>query len=148
MIYLSLMSTEVSERILIYTDGAAEPNPGHAGIGVVVFNEQGVEICRHHEYVGERTNNQAEYLAILKGLDIAAGICRREVICHSDSELVVRQINGLYRIKNSELRELCTQVLQKRALFKRVDFVHVPREQPRMRIADQLSRQAIRERGA
>ena len=135
------------DKILIYADGAADPNPGHAGIGIVIFDEEGNELCRRGEYIGERTNNEAEYTAVVRALDLAPTHCTRHVVCHSDSELVVRQLNHIWRVKKSHLLELHRQVRDREKTFLSVDYVHVPRENPRLRIADDLSNRAVRTRG-
>ncbi len=135
------------DRILVYTDGAAEPNPGHAGIGVVIFDEDGRDICQHSEYIGERTNNEAEYRALIKALELAPKFCTRSVVCHSDSELLVRQLNRIYRIKKPHLLALNKEIRQAEQVFQAVEYIHVPREHERLQIADSLSREAIETRG-
>jgi len=137
----------VIEKILVFTDGAANPNPGHAGIGIVIFDEEGNELCRHGDYIGEHTNNEAEYTALIRALDLAPAHCTLHVVCHSDSELVVRQLNHIYRVKKPSLLELHRQVRHRESTFLSVEYVHVPREHPRLQIADDLSNRAIGTRG-
>lgn len=136
------------EKVLVYTDGAAEPNPGHAGIGILILDEAGRELCRHSEYIGERTNNVAEYRALIKALELAPKFCMRVIVCHSDSELLVRQLNRIYRVKKPHLLDLHKQVRQAEQVFQAVGYVHVPREHDRLQIADCLSREAIKTRAA
>lgn len=136
------------DKILIYTDGAADPNPGHAGIGIVIFDEEGNELCRRGDYIGEHTNNEAEYTALIRALDLAPQHCTRHLVCYSDSELLVRQLNRMYRVKKPQLLELHKQVRNRESTFLRVEYLHVPREDARLRIADDLSNRAIRTRGA
>ena len=83
-------------KIFLYTDGGG--NPGSAAIGIIVCDENKNILHEYKECIGEATNNTAEYIALRKGLEIVAGICRNEICCFSDSELLVRQLNGSYRI--------------------------------------------------
>ena len=128
---------------------APSPNPGHAGAGVVVVDEQGKELRRKSYYLGPtHTNNEAEYLAILKGLDLAAGYCRRTVTVYSDSQLVVKQLNGDYRIKAENLLSLQRQTAMAQSTFGTVAYVDVSSQHPWSEIAHTLSSQAIASRGS
>ncbi|MEE8413271.1 MAG: ribonuclease HI family protein [Dehalococcoidales bacterium] len=130
------------KRAVIFTDGTAEPNPGPAAIGVTIKDEQGRLIASISEPIGQATNNQAEYRAIIAALEktISLGINRAE-IC-SDSELVVRQINGLYRVKNASLKPLYQKVKQLQDQLTGFSIIHVPREQNKE--ADILAGNALR----
>ncbi len=130
------------ERAVIFTDGVAEPNPGQAAIGATIKNEQGELIASISEPIGYATNNQAEYRAIIAALEktISLGINRAEI--RSDSELVVRQINGLYRVKNASLKPLYQKVKQLQDQLTGFSIVHVPREQNKE--ADILAGNALR----
>lgn len=135
------------EVVTIYTDGGARGNPGPAAIGIVVSDADDVVLCEHKEHVGDATNNQAEYLALIKGLDIAAGYCRKDVRCVSDSELVVRQMTGAYRLKSPRMKELFDQVKDKERMFRTVSYRHRRRLTGRLARADELVNEALDEAG-
>jgi ribonuclease HI len=125
------------KKLVIFTDGGAEPNPGKAGIGIVIKDEQDRTISTVSRSIGFATNNQAEYRAIITALEKAVRMGAEEVALRSDSELVVRQINGRYRVKNAELKPLYQQVKELQGRFKSFKIAHVSREQNRE--ADSLS---------
>ncbi len=127
--------------LYIYTDGASRGNPGHAAIAFIFGvkrDGEWQEIYRHKEYIGETTNNVAEYRAIIKALDTAKRYTRWKVIVHSDSELVIKQIKREYRIKAEHLAELCEKIYEKIKLFENVEFRHVPRENAHIKLCDKL----------
>lgn len=127
------------EKATIYTDGGARGNPGPAGIGV--FIKIGDQTHRHKRYIGEATNNQAEYRALILGLEKAAELGVKEVDCRLDSELVVKQMNREYKVKDKDLAQLFVKVYNLIQGFKKVTFTHVYREQNKE--ADQLVNEAI-----
>ncbi len=129
------------ERVVLYTDGAARGNPGPAGAGVRVESPDGAAIDELAEYLGEATNNVAEYQALLLGLERARSLGASEVEVRSDSELLVRQMNGEYKVKNEGLRALVTRARTLERGFRSVAYVHVRRE--RNRDADRLANLAI-----
>jgi len=108
-------------------DGAARGNPGPAGIAAVLVNGSGKEAFVAKAYIGEATNNVAEYRALILGLTEAAAFTRNLVV-HCDSELVVRQVNGEYRVKNPQLKELMAKVAALASRFDSLEVRHVPRE--------------------
>ena len=118
-----------TKRVIIFTDGAAEPNPGPAAIGVVIKDEKGRLITSISQHIGTTTNNQAEYRAIITALEKAIKLGAIHVEVNSDSELVVRQINGRYRVKNAALRPLYQRVKQLQSLLEGFTITHIPREQ-------------------
>ncbi len=130
-----------NERVTIYTDGAARGNPGPAAIGVVIKDTAGKTIATISQRLTPTTNNQAEYLAIISGLEKAISLGCRHAIVKSDSELVVKQINGQYKIKNTILRPLYQQVVQLTGKFERLSISYIPREQNRQ--ADELANKAL-----
>ncbi len=132
----------MAKRITIYTDGAAQPNPGPAGIGIVIIDESGAVIFEASHSIGYATNNQAEYKAIIKGLEEAARLRAEHVQVRSDSELLVKQIRGEYRVKNLALKPLFQQTQRLVKAFPSFSIVHIPRTQNRA--ADALSRKALR----
>ncbi|QIA27849.1 reverse transcriptase-like protein [Thermaerobacter sp. PB12/4term] len=125
----------------LHTDGAARGNPGPAGIGVVLVGPDGAVAERIARFIGEATNNVAEYTALVTGLQRALERGARRLDVYSDSELMVRQLNGQYRVKNEGLKPLFEQAARLAAQFELVRFIHVPRE--RNREADRLANQGI-----
>jgi ribonuclease HI len=137
------------EKIAVYVDGAATLNPGPAGIGVVIFDDcSGIQLEQYKEFIeeGDKTVNQAEYLALIRGLEKACGHCRKTVICYSDSQLVVNQMNRRFRIRVPYLLELHLKAKSLEATFEKVRYVKSSTKQSdRLKIADRLSKQAIDE---
>jgi ribonuclease HI len=130
---------------MIFSDGGARGNPGPAAIGFVVLSDKGQVLMANSRYVGWRTNNQAEYEALIAALDSAVALHAEEVICHLDSELVVKQVTGEYRVKNSELRKLWRKVQELSRCFKKVSFTSVPRTNIQIQRADALVNEALDE---
>jgi ribonuclease HI len=130
------------KKLVINTDGGSRNNPGPAGIGVVFSDEQGEVMAKYKEYIGEATNNIAEYSALIKGLEKAKDFEAAEIECRLDSELVVKQLNGEYKVKDQVMRELYNKV-QELIFFKPVKFVHVRREFNKL--ADKLVNEAVDE---
>ena len=122
-------------------DGGARGNPGESGFGVYVQDDLGREIASLYGYLGHQTNNVAEYAALLAALRYATdqGVSRLKI--RSDSELLVRQINGQYRVKNPMLRKLHQAALSLMRRCGRVTVEHVRREQNRD--ADRLANEAM-----
>jgi ribonuclease HI len=128
-------------KLTIYTDGGARGNPGPAGIGVYALDESGQTVIEYGEYLGERTNNQAEYTALVVALTKAKELDVSEVDCYLDSELVVKQLKREYKVKDANLAPLFLQVYNLSQAFRKVTFTHVRREQNKE--ADRLVNQAI-----
>jgi ribonuclease HI len=126
--------------VTLYTDGAARGNPGPAGIGVLATRGE-EELFTISKYVGHATNNMAEYLAVIEGLEKAAGLDADRVTVMLDSELVERQLTGVYRVKDGKLKVLHARAAKAAASFERCYFVHVPREQNAA--ADRLANEAL-----
>jgi ribonuclease HI len=129
-----------SKRLTIHSDGAAVPNPGPAGIGAVLHNDKGDIVAEISRYIGPATNNKAEFLALIAGLEKALELGAEHVDIKSDSELIVRQIEGTYRSK--AMKPLFDQVISLLGEFKSNTVQHVPREQNTE--ADLLSKRALR----
>jgi len=117
------------ERVIIFTDGAAEPNPGPAAIGATIKDEQGRLITSISQPIGRATNNQAEYRAIIAALEKAIKLGAKQVDMRSDSELVVRQINGQYRVKKASLKPLYQQVKHLQNQLENFTVTHIPRQE-------------------
>lgn len=128
-------------KLIIYTDGGARGNPGPAGIGAIIYNEQMEKVGEIAEFIGDATNNQAEYKAVIAAIKKAKELGAGEVNFYLDSELVVEQLNRNYRVKNSDLAPLFVQIYNISLGFKKVTFKHIPRE--KNQLADNLVNQAI-----
>jgi ribonuclease HI len=131
--------------LIVSCDGAARGNPGPAGIGVQITDEDGNVLAEIAEWLGETTNNVAEYTAALEGLRKAGDLGARRVHLRSDSKLLIEQLAGRYKVKASHLRPLHAEVLGLMAGFERVRLQHVPREQNRE--ADRLANLGVDLRG-
>ncbi len=150
-------------KYLLYTDGGARNNPGPAGAGAVLYelkvsakggsafggksekhalnHTEGLKVGEWGKYLGEATNNQAEYQALILGLEQARRHGVKELECFLDSELLVKQMNREYRVKDKDLAPLFIKAWNLAAGFKKISFRHVPREQNKE--ADKLVNQAI-----
>lgn len=131
------------DSVRVYTDGASRGNPGPAGIGVVVCDANDRVVRLHREFIGEATNNEAEYRAILRGLKLAANHTTGEVELTSDSELAVRQLTGKYRVRQPNIGELVLAVRAAEERFVTVRYRHAPRMTGRLALADQMANEAI-----
>ena len=121
----------IGRKLTIYTDGAARGNPGHSASGFMVYDGDAKLVRKDAEYIGRTTNNHAEYTAIILALkwcasETDADLLSLEVYC--DNELVVRQLNGEYRIKSKGLRPLNDEIRLITGKFKSVKFINVRRE--------------------
>ena len=128
-------------KIIIHSDGGARGNPGPAGIGAVLNAADGIVLAEVSKYIGETTNNQAEYRALIAGLEKAIELKAEEVECYLDSELVVKQLNREYKVKNAELAPLFLKIHNLSLSFKKIIFIHVRREQNK--VADRLANEAM-----
>ena len=126
----------------LYTDGASRGNPGPAGAGAYLVNEAGEEfpLC---QYLGEKTNNQAEYAGLLLGLKKLRELGAKTVVIRADSELMIRQLTGRYKVKNPDLKILFDEAQVLLKTFKLFEAHHIPREENKK--ADALANQAIDE---
>lgn len=127
------------KEAIMYCDGASSGNPGKSGVGVVLTYEgRTYEIS---EYIGTATNNIAEYTALIKGLSKAKALRIDSLKIFLDSELLVRQIEGVYKIKNEKLKELYQDAVSHLRSFKGYHIKHIPREHNKK--ADSLAKKAI-----
>jgi ribonuclease HI len=117
-----------TKKAVIFTDGAAEPNPGPAAIGAALKDEQGRILSVISQSISKATNNQAEYRAIITALEMALELNVSHVQVRSDSQLVVRQINGQYRVKDASLKPLYLQVKQLQSQFEGFTISYIPGE--------------------
>ena len=138
-----------NSKLIIYTDGGARGNPGPAAIGVVLLHEQG-RTATYKEYIGETTNNVAEYKAVIFALKKAKQILGKEMAKKTeleirvDSELLYKQTRGEYKIMEEHLQPLFIEIWNLKQDFADVNFFHIPREQNKE--ADKLVNEALGER--
>ncbi len=118
-----------TERVVVNVDGGARGNPGPAAVGAVVTDPGGELIAQRGETIGRATNNVAEYRALLLGIELARELGAREVELIGDSELIVKQVRGEYRVKDAGLRPLHAEVREALEPFDRWSIRHVRREQ-------------------
>lgn len=136
------------KKFIIYTDGGSRGNPGKAGIGVVICNEKDQEVKKYGEYLGDNlTNNDAEYSAVIFALKKFKALFGKklaentDVEIRADSELVVKQLNGQYRLENPKIQQFFIEIWNLKFDFQSVKFKHIPRE--RNREADRLVNEAL-----
>lgn len=133
-----------NKKLIIYTDGGARGNPGPAAIGAVVGGK------KYGEYIGEATNNVAEYTALIFALKKAKALLGKakakeaEIECYMDSELLMKQLTGQYKIEDEDLQPLWLQIWNLKLDFKSVEFRHIPREKNKE--ADRLVNEALDKR--
>ena len=137
-------ATATMGRCRLFTDGASRGNPGEAGAGAVLCDAAGGELAARSAYLGRCTNNVAEYRALLLGLDEARRLGCRELDISLDSELIVRQLQGRYKVKHEALLPLYRQVQERLTGFDRWTVGHVPRSANAR--ADQLANRGIDEK--
>lgn len=129
----------------IYSDGGSRGNPGPAGIGFVVKDATGKVYKEGKKFLGEKTNNEAEYIALGLALKSALELKAKKITCFLDSELVVKQLNGLYRVKEPRLALLFSKVKEIASEFDAVVYKNIPREKNKE--ADKLVNEALDENG-
>ena len=132
---------------ILHTDGGSRGNPGPAALGVVIANEKDQPLKAYGEYIGETTNNEAEYRAVISGLKKIKALWGREAAKRAnvkvlmDSELVVKQLNHQYKLENPKIQQFFLELWNLMLDFKSVSFTHIPREQNRE--ADRLVNEAL-----
>ena len=132
------------KQLKMWTDGGSRGNPGKAAIGIVISDGQSV-VFEEGRYLGDLiSNNQAEYQALYRGLLELKEMGAKRVRCHLDSQLVVEQINGRYKVKDAGLREWWQKIQELMQSFESIEVVYVPRAQNAA--ADSLVNQALDER--
>jgi len=134
---------------MIYTnsDGGARGNPGPGAIGIIV-RKDGEILTKYSAKIGEHvTNNIAEYTALIKALELAQKYTQNELTCFLDSELVVKQLLGEYRVRNLELLRLFLKVQKLQENFKKIRYLHVSRWNRFQRIADELLNEELDKAG-
>ncbi|MEO8664524.1 MAG: ribonuclease HI family protein [Ignavibacteria bacterium] len=137
------------KRVNVFTDGASRGNPGSASIGIVINDDDGNEIITHKEFIGKVTNNNAEYSALIKGVKLLKTITNDfdEINFFSDSELMVKQINGQYKVRNPDMIKLSLEFWKEiRSLNKKFSLNHILRD--KNKVADRLANEALDEHAA
>ncbi|MFH1456978.1 MAG: ribonuclease HI family protein [Patescibacteria group bacterium] len=135
------------EKIIIYTDGGSRGNPGLAGVGVVICNDKGQKIKEYSKDIGERTNNEAEYEAVIFALQKVKQLFGKEktknyeIEIKMDSELVARQLSGKYKIMEEKLFPLFIKIWNLKMDFGKINFAEIPRE--KNKDADRLANEAM-----
>ncbi|MCX6785535.1 MAG: ribonuclease HI family protein [Candidatus Komeilibacteria bacterium] len=117
-----------NKSLQIYTDGGARGNPGPAACGVVIKDGSGQPIAKASRYLGETTNNQAEYQGVILALEKIAAYVPEEIDFYLDSQLVVSQLSGSFKVKDLGLQSLFVRVWNLSHKFKKIRYHHIPRE--------------------
>jgi len=138
------MNSMTLKKISIYTDGGSRGNPGNSAIGIIIIDSKKI-IYKHGEYIGKATNNKAEYTALIKALKKASELFHEEVSCFSDSELMIKQLNGEYRVINPDIKKLFLEVKKLEENFERVTYFHVTRENKNIIIVDGIVNKVLDE---
>jgi ribonuclease HI len=133
------------QKILVNADGGARGNPGPAAVGIVVWNVQRSMLESYRRCIGTATNNVAEYTAVITALQRASKYSTEEVDVFMDSELVVRQLTGLYKVRAKHLLPYFQKVREVERLFRKVTYRYVSREDPYQKRADALVNEALDE---
>jgi ribonuclease HI len=123
-------------QLHVYTDAASRGNPGPAAIGYSIYDEHGNVVESDAKRIDNTTNNSAEYQALIWAMERASTHTDNDAAFYSDSELVINQIRGDYRVRNQNLAALFDRIVRLRGLFKSTKFVHRPREDPRISMED------------
>ena len=132
---------ELTEKLKIYTDGASRGNPGPAAIGIVFYDADDNLLAEHKEKLGEQTNNYAEYMAVIRALEICTEHSVSEIDFYCDSQLLTKQMVGEYKVKAPQIKPLYEQAKTLVGQFSNVGFHHVRREFNKE--ADALANQAL-----
>ena len=130
-------ATDWPTEVLIHTDGASRGNPGAASAGLVVYNKQGACLYEEAFKLGTKTNNFAEYCAVLRALNLSVENKVKKLILKSDSEFLVKQLSGLYKVKSPNIKKLYQECKKCEKEIPNVKFQHVRREKNKK--ADELA---------
>lgn len=133
--------SESQKEWLLMIDGASRGNPGEAGCGAVILDENGAVVQELSRYLHRATNNVAEYKGLLMGLEASLQLGAKKIVVKSDSQLLVRQLNGEYRVKDEKLKVLFGRAKSLLRRFESCRIVHVSREMNKL--ADRLANRGI-----
>ena len=137
------MRSKELTQLRIYSDGASRGNPGPAAVAVKMMDENGVVVKRFSKFLGRRTNNEAEYEALIIALELARNFTEGCVHCFLDSELVVKQLNGEYRVRSLRLEGPWLKVRELQQHFQSVSFAHVPRTDKNIEEVDKMANRVL-----
>lgn len=126
--YLETEATRIEAAAILYVDGAARGNPGPAGIGLVLTDASGKTIAEKKQFIGESTNNVAEYQGLVQGMNFARKKGLKKLLVRTDSELMAKQMLGEFRVRNPQLLVLYNQAMTLAAQFQEFAIEHVRRE--------------------
>ena len=126
----------------VYIDGASSGNPGDSGAGIVAFDSDGGEVYSESIYLGQMTNNMAEYEALVRALEKAKEEMVDALHVYTDSLLLANQVNGIYKVRNDRLQEYVNRAKIIARGFSRFTVKHIPRE--KNRLADKLAKNGVR----
>lgn len=136
-----MIEMNLPQHVKAFTDGASRGNPGPAAIGIVFYDKDKQWVAEYNESLGNQTNNYAEYMAVIRAMEIAVQKSVSVMEFYCDSELLVKQMSGIYQVKAPQIKELFVQAKKLAVQFKKVEFNHVRREFNKE--ADALANQAL-----
>ena len=139
------MKTSKHTQIRIFSDGASRGNPGPSAVAFIILSMDDRPLKRYSRFIGTGTNNQAEYKALIRALEAASDLTDGDIASYLDSELVVKQLNGDYKVRNLVLKRLWLQVKRIRERFRTVSFQHVPRTNTHIREVDKMVNKTLDE---
>ncbi|OHD70068.1 MAG: hypothetical protein A2W19_04540 [Spirochaetes bacterium RBG_16_49_21] len=137
-----LSTIPLNSSLTMYIDGASSGNPGPAGIGILIVDQDGRQVGKISAYIGKRTNNFAEYTALIRALKIARYFTTRVLKIRTDSELIAKQMSGEYKVKNDQIKKLYDQAAALVKMFNTCKIEHIPRNLNEK--ADYLAKKAVR----
>jgi len=130
-------------QVKVFSDGASRGNPGPSAIAFLILDMDDKVLKRCSKFIGVGTNNQAEYRALISALEAAFDFTDRDVVCHLDSELVVKQLNGEYEVRNPVLKALRLEVNCIKQRFRSVSFEYVPRINVYIQQVDEMANKVL-----
>ncbi len=131
----------MEEQLFLFTDGASRGNPGPSAMGIVLKNQKGETLLKKSQFCGRGTNNEAEYKALILGLEAARRFKPKQLVCLLDSELVVSQVKGVFRVKKPHLKKLLSKIRRLERYYPKVTYRLIPRE--RNKVADELANRVL-----
>ena len=131
------------ESVNLFVDGGCRGNPGPGAIGIIIKTSDNKLLHEYSEVIGHTTNNQAEYSALVKGLELCAGYTRKKVNCFSDCQLLINQVNAIYRIREPKLFSLFQNVKNHERAFEEVVYQYLNRNNPNIKRADRILNNAF-----
>lgn len=137
------MQRKELDQLWIYSDGASRGNPGPAAVAVKIMDKKGAVVKRFSKFLGRRTNNEAEYEALIIALELARNFTESYVHCFLDSELVVKQLNGEYRVRSLRLEGLWLKIRELQQHFHEVSFNHISRSNKNIEEVDRLANNVL-----